>query len=844
MSLTATDGYIGQELWISDGTVQGTSFIDIYPPSTSFLEGTPGPQAVLNGVSYFAATDRNKGRELWRSDGTIEGTYLVKDITSSGSSNPQDLAVVGDRVFFRACPSRTYESWCMLWVTDGTEIGTVMLQGSQGGEVLGASGFVDLNGIALFRTSGMGSQDGLWRSDGTKQGTYFVKEIMPVSSLTAMGDHIYFNVTDSIHGTELWKSDGMSERHPDGSRYLAWTGSSNPTDLAALGSTLLFSAKKDGVNGSQLWKTDGTESGTVMVKNILPIDITPAGNSVYFKAEDATYGLELWKSDGTEAGTVVVADIAPGLSSSDPSQLINADGILYFRDTDVVHGSKLWKSDGTAAGTVPVGDSFAHSPPQKLTVSGDKLYFTADDGVTGPELWAVKIDRAPTVLDDTASTDEEEPVSVAVLTNDSDLNGDTISITALGATAHGTANTNGTTVSYTPTLNFHGTDIFTYTVSDGMFSRTAKITLTVNSVNDPPVAVNDTASTDEDLPVSIPVLANDSDLDGDILTVTALGATAHGTANTDGSTVSYTPTLNFHGTDVFTYTVSDGTLTSSATVTVTVSPINDPPVAVNDTASTDEDRPVSISVLANDSDLDGNALSIAATGSPAHGKVSVLADGRLRYTPNADYFGAERFTYRISDSQGGQATAEVVLTITPVADAPHATDDRVPLDEDGSARFDVRGNDVEPDGEALILEQLTSPAHGTLTLESDGSFLYHPQADFFGEDSFTYSLSDGTAVQPGDRDPAGRGGQRRADRGAAAARHPGGRGTRRHARRGRPRRRPADLHPRSPPRSRRAGAWHRRQLHLYAGDRYFDGTDGFTYTRSAMANRWRPAADR
>jgi hypothetical protein len=161
----------------------------------------------------------------------------------------------------------------------------------------------------------------------------------------------------------------------------------------------------------------------------------------------------------------------------------------------------------------------------------------------------------------------------------------------------------------------------------------------------------------------------------DPLTVELLSSPTQGTltAQADGS-FRYQPAANFNGDDSFTYRLSDGSLQSNtATVRLVVRPVNDAPVAQADFGTLAEDGTLDLDVLANDSDLDGNALSIAATGSPAHGKVTVLADGRLRYTPNADYFGAERFTYRISDSQGGQATAEVVLTITPVADAPHAT---------------------------------------------------------------------------------------------------------------------------------------------------------------------------
>jgi hypothetical protein len=264
----------------------------------------------------------------------------------------------------------------------------------------------------------------------------------------------------------------------------------------------------------------------------------------------------------------------------------------------------------------------------------------------------------------------------------------------------------------------------------------------VMPANTAPVARNDLVSLDEDSFILFDVRGNDTDAQSDPLTVELLSSPTAGHADRAGRRQLPLPSQcrQFQRRRQLHLPPERRQPAVQHRDGASRRPAGQRrPAAQADFGTLAEDGTLDIDVLANDSDLDGNALSIAATGSPAHGKVTVLADGRLRYTPNADYFGAERFTYRISDSQGGQATAEVVLTITPVADAPHATDDLVPLDEDGSARFDVRGNDVEPDGEALIVEQLSDPAHGTLTLESDGSFLYRPQADFFGEDSFTYA---------------------------------------------------------------------------------------------------------
>ena len=177
--------------------------------------------------------------------------------------------------------------------------------------------------------------------------------------------------------------------------------------------------------------------------------------------------------------------------------------------------------------------------------------------------------------------------------------------------------------SYTPSANFHGSDSFTYTISDGHGGTdTATVTVTVGSANDPPEAVDDTTSTDEDTPVPVNVLANDTDVDGDTLTVASVTQGSHGAVVNNGSNVSYTPSANFHGSDSFTYMISDGHGgTDTATVTVTVGSVNDPPVAVDDTTSTDEDTPVPVNVLANDTDSDGDTLTVASVTQGSHGTV-------------------------------------------------------------------------------------------------------------------------------------------------------------------------------------------------------------------------------
>ncbi|MCK5247550.1 tandem-95 repeat protein, partial [Candidatus Bipolaricaulota bacterium] len=161
---------------------------------------------------------------------------------------------------------------------------------------------------------------------------------------------------------------------------------------------------------------------------------------------------------------------------------------------------------------------------------------------------------------------------------------------------------------------------FTYTISDGNGeTATATVTVTVAAVNDPPIAQDDSDSTDEGTPVVIDVLPNDSDPDGDNLTIQSVTQPANGTVANNGTDVVYTPNAEFNGVDVFTYTISDGSgETATATVTIAVAAVNDPPVALNDSAITGEDAAVTILVLPNDSDPEGDALSVESITQPLH----------------------------------------------------------------------------------------------------------------------------------------------------------------------------------------------------------------------------------
>jgi VCBS repeat-containing protein len=367
---------------------------------------------------------------------------------------------------------------------------------------------------------------------------------------------------------------------------------------------------------------------------------------------------------------------------------------------------------------------------------------------------------APTGSADSYTTAEDTPKVVAapgVLGNDTDPQSDALTAEKVTDPAHGgvVLAANGS-FTYTPAADYNGPDSFTYKAKDGagLYSGATTVSLTVTPVNDAPVALDDTASTDEEVAVDVDVLGNDSDADSPALTVTGASDGSHGTTTYDADSVVYTPAPDFFGTDSFTYSVSDGSGgTDSATVTVTVSNVNDAPVAADDSGSTDEDTPLSVGaaggVLANDSDVDGDSLTASLASGPAHASsFSLDADGGYSYTPDANWYGTDSFTYRADDSVVTSGVATVTLTVAPVNDAPVADDEELTVAEDAFGSVDVLDGDNDVEGDALSVTGVTDGDHGTVVDNGDGTVTYTPAADFFGSDSFTYTVCDDHATTP------------------------------------------------------------------------------------------------
>ena len=388
-------------------------------------------------------------------------------------------------------------------------------------------------------------------------------------------------------------------------------------------------------------------------------------------------------------------------------------GLAVFSATAPLHGSVVVRTDGTYTYTPTAG----YSGPDSFT-------YTVTDLSGQTATATVTVNVTPTAFNNTATTPADTTLNApSVLTNDV---GSTLTAAVATPPLHGTLamNPDGT-YTYTPTAGYSGPDSFTYTATDASGgASTATVTVSVT-----PTAVADSATvTSGSSLTGVSALGNDS---GTSLTVTAHTNTSHGVVviHADG-TYTYTPGAGYSGPDAFTYTVTDASgQTATATVNLTVVP-----QAAADSNTTAANVAVSGSVLANDL---GSGLTVTSNTAPLHGTVIVLANGTYTYTPAANYSGPDEFTYITTDANGQTTAATVTMTVTPVA-SDDTAGTSVNTTINGAS---VLSNDA---GSGLTVTGHTDPTHGTLTMNSDGTYVYIPTSGFSGSDSFAYTTTDAT----------------------------------------------------------------------------------------------------
>ncbi|HVK07200.1 MAG TPA: Ig-like domain-containing protein, partial [Gemmataceae bacterium] len=464
-------------------------------------------------------------------------------------------------------------------------------------------------------------------------------------------------------------------------------------------------------------------------------------------------------SYSTDQDVTLSVNLYNGVLANDTDA--DSDALTAAVVTAPEHGTLTLNADG----------SFTFAPDEGYFGTDWFTYTASDGGLTSAAatvtLTVVRTNNPPVAWDDSATTDEDKQVGIAVITNDSDQDGDAIRAVVFTQPANGTAaySANDGKIYYMPKKDWFGTDTFTYRAYDGRaYSTPATVTVTVTSVPDAPVPGNDTFFATEDTPLTVTlvepnrplgVLWNDTDAENDPLTATEVIYVSSGATvalNPDGS-FTYTPKPNFSGSDYFYYRVSDGTLSSVGQATINVRPVNDPPVGNPDSLNATEDTTLSILVTAltgNDTDADGDTLSIGNFTQPAHGTLTrAVTFNGLIYVPHANYNGPDSFTYQPLDRaqvQGNVTT--VTINVAAVNDPPVAQSNSYTLTEDTPLTVAAPGvlvNDTDTENDPLGAVLVTGPANGTLTLNADGSFTYTPRANYFGTDSFTYRASDGQA---------------------------------------------------------------------------------------------------
>ena len=387
----------------SDGTAAGTFLLTVDPEEGACRSFYPFvPFTVFEDVAFFEV-----GGKLWRTDGTPGGTLPLLSLTPPFIRGAQKL---GDKLLFVLDPLNLsdFSQWFwQFWTSDGTEAGTrksfdLRLGGTP-------TSFVSVGGEVFFvaQAAEPPFHSMLWRTDGTEAGTRrLVTSGHPIEAVRLGGKTILALEGSERLSKELWLTDGTAA----GTVPLFADPEAPGRPKNTFGLTVwkdavwFFTGTDDPSVGLRetfaLWRSDGTVAGTRLVKTLsLPRTdsgflleplLTPAGDTLFFRADDGVHGFELWKTDGTEEGTVRVEDIAPGAANAHPSELVAFDGKLWFAAKDGVHGQELWLTDGTAAGTRLVEDIYpgpSPSAPEQLTAVAGKLFFTANDGVHGRELW-------------------------------------------------------------------------------------------------------------------------------------------------------------------------------------------------------------------------------------------------------------------------------------------------------------------------------------------------------------------------------------------------------------------------------------------------------------------------
>jgi uncharacterized repeat protein (TIGR01451 family) len=481
----------------------------------------------------------------------------------------------------------------------------------------------------------------------------------------------------------------------------------------------------DGDSLSAIWFS-GPSNGSLTLNADGSFTYTPTND--YTGADSFTYGA----SDGLLTGAV--ATVSLSVTNINDAPVLGLDEFPAVEDTPLdlpvldndgdVDGDPLTISSVTDTNvTIIGGTNLVYIPPADFNGTNTFTYIV-DDGnggsVTGSVTVTVgAVNDDPTLNGESGSTAEDTPLTVDVLANDSDVDGDNLTLLAGPVASNGTATVSGDEITFTPDADFNGTGTVTYYVTDGTVTNSAQLVVTV----------------------TIDVLANDSDPDGDGLTL--ISATAsNGTVSVSGSDITFTPSTNFNGSASVTYYVTDGAVTNSARIDLTVDPVNDVPVAQADSYGVDEDGTLNIAapgVLGNDDDVEGDSLSAILFSDVTNGTFSLNLDGSFTYMPDADYEGADSFSYYAVDGFATSAVSSVTISVNGIPDAPSVGYDDVDTDEDTPVTIDAIANDSDPDGDLISIVDVLAT---NVVIVGGTNLVYNPPMNYNGTNTFEYVVED------------------------------------------------------------------------------------------------------
>jgi ELWxxDGT repeat protein/autotransporter-associated beta strand protein len=768
---SAADAGGRDQLWQYGGS--GTPIEVTTGPAFSAVYGAaPAELTAVGSTLYFTVNDANNHRQLWQYGGSGAPTQFT---AFTGSYSAATVAAVGSTLYVSAVDPYGHSQ---LWQYGDDGIATLVAQN------VGTNVECTAVGSTLYYTAlDGGGHSQLWQYRGSGSplevtaGPAFSASGASPLHLTAVGSTLDFVATDAGGKLQLWKYDGT------GSPTLIAinpTCGSNPTNLTAIGNTLYVSAN-DGMHGDEPWIIPSVggpaTSGPILGESFKEASIALGTNTTLTLTIDnpdpskAFSGIAF--TDTLPAGLVVAG--TPNLTSTSGGTATAVAG----SSTISLAGGSL-SAGGHVAITVDVTGTLAGAQTNSVTLTstegGTGNTATASVNVEAPPTLSVSFNPGAIIVGGTTSlsftiTNPEGnpdaligvaltdtlPAGLTVANSSAVVGGGILNMSGGNAISLAGASipVGGRlrfSVPVTGALAGDDTDVTgAVTSSNGGTGHPASASLTVLPTNLPPMAPDLTVTTSENTPVAIDVAAGASDPDGDLdpATVRVIAPPAHGSVAVDPATgaATYTPEANYHGTDTFHYAMSDtGGLSASASVTITVQFVNQPPTAVDDTARTLRNTPVVINVLANDSDIEGDLdpTSLRVGPGPSHGSATVDPQTHLvTYTPMTGFVGMDPFSYTIGDTAGASASATVTVNVRD--HPPQAHDVAATLSGIGPVTIDVTanvtdaGNDVIP-GSVRIVKP---PIEGTAIVDpATGKVTYNPGAKFTGIDMFIYSVSD------------------------------------------------------------------------------------------------------